>query len=97
MGARRAHPMAVDYAAMNDHRLWYADSPRRLPVKQPQRYYLPQYSRILKATPDATRRNRFGPLVLAALIRCPPNSRQFGYRLATNGVKTDWRTGKVPD
>lgn len=106
--ARNSMRYAVDYAAMNNRRLWHKDSPRRFTVKQPQRYCLlritpPAHPQPLAAAWDATRGETrlFGPLALAAGDPLPAELRQFRhcFQAALNGVKTDWRhwLGKGPD
>lgn len=106
--ARNSMRYAVDYAAMNDHRLWHKGIRLgRFTVKQPQRYCL------LRITPPAhpqplavawmqraEETGLFGPLALAASDPLPAELRQFRhcFQAALNGVKTDWRhwLGKGP-
>ncbi|STJ12828.1 putative carboxylase [Escherichia coli] len=111
MGASpRANSMryAVDYAAMNNRRLWHKGFASDVfTVKQPQRYCLlritpPAHPQPLAAAwmQRAEETGLFGPLALAAGDPLPAELRQFRhcFQAALNGVKTDWRhwLGKGP-
>lgn len=106
--ARNSMRYAVDYAAMNDHRLWhkvFVSGVSRLNSHSVIVCYVLRRLRILNRLPlhgcNARRRlGLFGPLALAASDPLPAELRQFRhcFQAALNGVKTDWRhwLGKGP-
>ncbi len=75
---------AVDYAAMNDHRLWLKGFASGITVKQPQRYCLlritpPAHPQPLAAAwmQRAEETGLLGPLALAASDPLTAELRQF--------------------
>ncbi len=105
--ARNSMRYAVDYAAMNDHRLWhkgFASGVSRLNSHSVIVCYVLRRLRILSACRcmDATRggNRAFRATGIGGKRQLPAELRQFRhcFQAALNGVKTDWRhwLGKGP-
>ncbi len=107
--ARNSMRYAVDYAAMNDHRLWHKGIRLgRFTVRTATALlFATYYAACASSTAcrcmecNARETGLFGPLALAASDPLPAELRQFRrtcFQAALNGVKTDWRhwLGKGP-